>query len=175
MIDRSLDAINAFLLTTLSEGEHFLIRLPPGLELLGLKIDDDDIAELLKPLYGLHLAPKKWLEQIEKESRSLGYEQIPEEPCLWIHRQKEMATFACSWLPLSGGAQYLCYMWRSSYIQQFPFRVCNFIALIHIVITGSNYSQDDSNLPAHLPFVHYDTISALYLVLRQRSPRSWLL
>ena len=56
------------------------VEAPPGFpELAG------NVYRLRRPLYGLRMAPKSWYYTCREKLRKLGFEPIPEEPCIYRH------------------------------------------------------------------------------------------
>jgi len=81
----SLDAVNAFLLAWLTDhDEEIYVHLPPGHR------QEGKCARLNRPLYGLKRAARIWLDNIREKLAKLGYQTIPEEPCIWHHPEKKV-------------------------------------------------------------------------------------
>ncbi|KAI1002881.1 hypothetical protein K3495_g5322 [Podosphaera aphanis] len=66
----SLDAVNAFLNSTLDE--VVICDLPPGFEFEGEKI------RLQRALYGLPRSPLLWAQTVEKELQKSGFVKVPD-------------------------------------------------------------------------------------------------
>ena len=54
------------------------MRLPPGY------IEAGSILKLYRALYGLRRSPLLWQKELTKTLKSLGFEQMPYEPCCFI-------------------------------------------------------------------------------------------
>jgi hypothetical protein len=81
----SFDAINAYLNAGLSDGEEFYVTPPQGWEWLLDDVDEGDLLLLQRALYGLRVSAQKWYNEIITKLRRLGYRNVVEEPCLWMH------------------------------------------------------------------------------------------
>lgn len=77
-----MDAITAFLQSLLDAQETIYVEPPPGFPELA-----DQVYLLRRPLYGLRIAPKSWYDTCRKKLITLGFQPIPEEPCLYQHGQ----------------------------------------------------------------------------------------
>jgi Reverse transcriptase (RNA-dependent DNA polymerase) len=80
-----LDAINAFLQSYLAEDEIFYVTPPPGAPALGVPASGV-VYRLRRALYGLRISPRLWHKTCTDRLRSLGFEQVKEEPCLWRYK-----------------------------------------------------------------------------------------
>ena len=92
---RQMDVHTAFLIPELPEREEIFMRIPHGcidfLRKLGLKVKPDQVLKLNKCIYGLRQASRKWNNKIVKVlTKKLNFEQVPEEPCLFVRQTKNM-------------------------------------------------------------------------------------
>jgi hypothetical protein len=71
-----LDAVNAFVHAELDE--LIYMRLPPGYT------EPGKVLKLNKALYGLRRSPILWQTKITNAMKSLGFDEIPQEPCVMI-------------------------------------------------------------------------------------------
>ncbi len=69
-----LDAVNAFVHKDLDE--TILMRMPPGYG------EQGKVHKLIRALYGLRQSPLLWQQKYTDEMKKLGFEKIPQEPCL---------------------------------------------------------------------------------------------
>lgn len=69
-----LDAVNAFVHAELDEKVY--MKMPPGYEIQG------KIVRLNKALYGLRRSPILWQRKFSDALKSLGLQEIPQEPCI---------------------------------------------------------------------------------------------
>lgn len=74
-----LDAIQAFLQSTLNPGASHYIKQPPG-----LSQKPNHVYKLLRPLYGLRTSPRDWFNTCVSTLTQIGAIRIPEEPSLWL-------------------------------------------------------------------------------------------
>ena len=72
-----MDAVNAFVNCTLDEVVY--MRQPPGFE------TGNRVLRLRKALYGLRRSPLLWQKELTGTFRSLGFKEIPQEPCVMIN------------------------------------------------------------------------------------------
>ncbi|KJZ70368.1 hypothetical protein HIM_10259 [Hirsutella minnesotensis 3608] len=70
-----MDAVNAFVNCPLEE-EVIFMRMPPGYTRPGR------VLLLKKALYGLRRSPLLWQQHLTSSLESLGFEKIPQEPCV---------------------------------------------------------------------------------------------
>jgi hypothetical protein len=61
------------------------VELPPKWKAMGLT--DDEVALLLQALYGLKQSPRLWQLTLRKALKSLGFEPLVTDSCLFINRQ----------------------------------------------------------------------------------------
>ena len=71
-----LDAVNAFVNSTLHEDERMHIELPEGFKRNGV------VLKLKRALYGLRRSPRLWQEELVGTLRQLGLSEVPDEPCI---------------------------------------------------------------------------------------------
>ena len=72
-----LDAVNAFVNCELDEVVY--MKHPPGFE-----TGRNTILRLRKALYGLRRSPLLWQKELTSTFKSLGFKEIPQEPCVMI-------------------------------------------------------------------------------------------
>eukprot|EP00392_Amoebophrya_sp_AT5.2_P003651 g3656.t1 len=77
---RQFDAQNAFIQAALTD-ERVIVRLPEHWSSSG--DGRGDLVMLLKSLYGLRIAPRKWYDCYRSGLESLGWEMCPREPGLF--------------------------------------------------------------------------------------------
>ena len=77
-------AVNAFVYAGLDK--TVFIRMPPGYG------ENGKILRLNKALYGLRRSPLLWQEKLMKELKKLGFEEIPQEPCV-VQRNRIIGFF----------------------------------------------------------------------------------
>ncbi len=75
---RQFDVTNAFIQAALTD-ERAIVRLPAHWS----KSPKGDLVMLLKSLYGLRIAPRKWYDRFSKGLKSLGWVMCPREPGLF--------------------------------------------------------------------------------------------
>jgi hypothetical protein len=80
-----LDAINAFL-NSLIRGQIFT-ELPPGFS------NEGHCWKLLKALYGLRISPLLWFEDLSTRFIKLGFKQIADDRCLFVHHELPIMAF----------------------------------------------------------------------------------
>jgi transposase InsO family protein len=73
---QQMDAINAFVHCDLDE--TVFMKMPPGFEQQG------KVLHLKKALYGLRRSPILWQKKLTGVFRSLGFREIPQEPCVML-------------------------------------------------------------------------------------------
>ena len=73
-----MDVVNAFVNSHLDEVVY--MRQPPGFEK-----DKGTVLRLRKALYGLRRSPLLWQQELTGTLRSLGFMEIPQEPCVMIN------------------------------------------------------------------------------------------
>ncbi|OAA34885.1 polyprotein [Cordyceps fumosorosea ARSEF 2679] len=71
-----MDAVNAFVNCDLDEVVY--MRMPPGYEKYGR------VLRLKKALYGLRRSPLLWQKELTKSLQELGFQPVPQEPCIMI-------------------------------------------------------------------------------------------
>jgi hypothetical protein len=81
-----LDAINAFA-NALIDQEIYIS--PPS----GLEVSPGVSLRLRKALYGLRKSPKLWFLEISAALKHMGYQPVPDEPCLFVHPIKLLFVF----------------------------------------------------------------------------------
>ena len=69
-----LDAVIAFVHADLDESVY--MRMPPGFS------EQGKVLTLTKALYGLQRSPLLWQQKLTDEMKKLGFEEIPQEPCI---------------------------------------------------------------------------------------------
>ena len=69
-----LDAVNAFVHADLDE--IVFMRMPPGYG------KQSKVLKLNRALYGLRRSPLLWQQKLTNEMKKLGFEKIPQEPCV---------------------------------------------------------------------------------------------
>lgn len=79
-----MDAINAFVNCDLDE--VVFMRMPPGFEKYGT------VLRLKKALYGLRRSPLLWQRDLTRTLRDLGFNEIPQEPCV-MHKNGVIVFF----------------------------------------------------------------------------------
>lgn len=70
------DAVNAFVNADLDQTVY--MKMPPGYRQHGM------VLRLRKALYGLRRSPRLWQHTLSKALRWLGFDQIPQEPCIFV-------------------------------------------------------------------------------------------
>jgi hypothetical protein len=80
-----LDAINAFLNSSI-QGQIFT-ELPPGFP------SEGHCWKLLKALYGLRISPLLWFEELSTRFTKLGFEQVADDRCLFVHHKLPIMAF----------------------------------------------------------------------------------
>ena len=73
---RQRDAVNAFLNSTVEKEVY--TRMPEGFEILG------KCWKLRKALYGLRISPRLWQKEAAGVLKKLGFQQVPEDPCVFV-------------------------------------------------------------------------------------------
>lgn len=76
------DAVNAFVNAELKE--EIYMRSPPG------HGSYNEVLKLNKALYGLRKSPLLWQRELVGTLKSLGFEAIPEEPCILFSRKASL-------------------------------------------------------------------------------------
>jgi len=71
-----IDAVNAFVHADLDKVVY--MRLPPGYT------EPGKVLRLNKALYGLRRSPLLWQQKITSAMKELGFEELPQEPCVMI-------------------------------------------------------------------------------------------
>ncbi len=69
-----LDDVTAFVHSDLDE--TVFMRMPPGYGELG------KVLKLNRALYGLRRSTLLWQQKLTEETKKLGFEEIPQEPCV---------------------------------------------------------------------------------------------
>ena len=65
-----------------------IISFPPaGFE------DQGNVLQLLRALYGLRSSPLLWLKDLTATMRQLGFVEVPDDPCLFIHISHPIMAF----------------------------------------------------------------------------------
>jgi hypothetical protein len=77
MDTRQMDAINAFLNSTLTEEVY--TELPEG-----FRVIKEKAWRLKRALYGLRKSPRLWQQEATRVLTTLGLKPIPEDPCLFV-------------------------------------------------------------------------------------------
>ena len=81
------DVVGAFLQGTASEEHRHVFGLPPPELLQAMGLDGDKwLVQVLKPGYGLTVAPRRWWQNVCCDMASLGLSSCVLEPCLLILR-----------------------------------------------------------------------------------------
>jgi len=81
-----MDVVTAFLAGELEE--EIYMEQPEGFE-LGSK-EDDSVCRLRKSLYGLKQAPRVWNQKIRSFLKSIGFNQLHSDPCVYINKTTEI-------------------------------------------------------------------------------------
>ena len=77
-------------ISRLCQHNQFLTRsanLSPELS-QKLQLEHHQCVRLLKAVYGLVSAPRRWYQRVEKDLRNLRDEEYIMEPCLWTFREE---------------------------------------------------------------------------------------
>jgi len=82
---RQLDFVNAFVQAAMPDGEDVYVGLPPGIHMEGHD-RDSTVLKLRKSLYGMTRSPLLWFMTLKKALMTLGYDQSPNDQCLFINR-----------------------------------------------------------------------------------------
>jgi Reverse transcriptase (RNA-dependent DNA polymerase) len=80
-----LDAVNAFVHAHIDQLVH--VSFPPGFK------DQRNVLQLLRALYGLRSSPLLWLKDLTATMRQLGFVEVPDDPCLFIHSSNPIMAF----------------------------------------------------------------------------------
>src|SRR5271154_6302317 len=79
-----MDVVTAFLAGELEE--EIYMEQPEGFE-VGTK-EDDLVCRLRKSIYGLKQAPRVWNQKIRRYLKSIGFEQLYSDPCVYVNKEK---------------------------------------------------------------------------------------
>lgn len=63
------------------------VELPPKWKASGTNLTDDEVALLLQALYGLKQSPRLWQNTLRQALKSLGFEPLVSDACVYINRQ----------------------------------------------------------------------------------------
>src|SRR5579859_3429582 len=77
-----MDVVTAFLAGELEE--EIYMEQPEGFE-VGNK-EDDLVCRLRKSIYGLKQAPRVWNQKIRRYLKSIGFDQLYSDPCVYINK-----------------------------------------------------------------------------------------
>jgi hypothetical protein len=86
-----MDVVTAFLAGELEE--EIFMEQPEGFE-VGSK--EDFVCRLRKSMYGLKQAPRVWNQKIRRFLKSISFEQIYSDPCVYINKTTEI-ILAMGW------------------------------------------------------------------------------
>jgi len=76
---KNCDVKQAFIQSSLPEGEEYFLRLPPGCT----RSKPGQYWRLLRSLYGLKRAPKLWYEMLSSHLKGIGLRSSNNSPCLF--------------------------------------------------------------------------------------------
>src|SRR5579859_3643722 len=77
-----MDVVTAFLAGDLEE--EIYMEQPEGFEVGSM--EDDLVCRLKKSLYGLKQAPRVWNHKIRHYLKSIGFDQLYSDPCVYINK-----------------------------------------------------------------------------------------
>src|SRR5271154_4706049 len=86
-----IDVVTAFLAGELEE--EIYMEQPEGFE-IGSK--EDFVCRLRKSIYGLKQAPRVWNQKIRRFLKSIGFEQLYSDPCVYVN--KETGIIIAMWV-----------------------------------------------------------------------------
>src|SRR5271155_3881687 len=78
-----MDVVTAFLAGELEE--EIYMEQPEGFE-IGSR--EDFVCRLRKSIYGLKQAPRVWNQKIRRYLKSIGFEQLYSDPCVYVNKEK---------------------------------------------------------------------------------------
>ena len=81
-----MDVVTAFLAGDLEE--EIYMEQPEGFK-IGTK-EDDLVCRLRKSIYGLKQAPRVWNQRIRRFLKSIGFDQLYSDPCVYINKTTEI-------------------------------------------------------------------------------------
>ena len=81
-----MDVVTAFLAGELEE--EIYMEQPEGFE-VGSK-EDDLVCRLRKSIYGLKQAPRVWNQRIRRFLKSIGFDQLYSDPCIYINKTTDI-------------------------------------------------------------------------------------
>ncbi|OQE13383.1 hypothetical protein PENFLA_c049G00360 [Penicillium flavigenum] len=86
MIVEQVDYTAAYL-NAMVDGRSIFMQQPTGFERTKEK---DEVCLILQALYGLGQAGHLWYETLAAALKSIGFKPLEEEPCIWIHYEKQI-------------------------------------------------------------------------------------
>ncbi len=87
LVSEKADVVGAFLQSTNTEEVRNIFGMPPDelLDAMGCsRLKGKVLVQILKPVYGLTVAPRRWWQQVCKDLIRLGWTQSKVEPCFWF-------------------------------------------------------------------------------------------
>jgi hypothetical protein len=92
MIIEQVDYTAAYL-NAMIDNRVIFMKQPTGFETKGPKGETpnkDEVCLLLQALYGLRQAGHLWYETLANALRKMGFQPLPDEPCIWIYGEKQI-------------------------------------------------------------------------------------
>jgi hypothetical protein len=83
-----MDVDTAFL-NSKADGEIY-IELPPGWYKAGIQLTKEEVAILLRVLYSLKQAPRLWQNTLHKALKSLDFEPLIIDSCVYINKETKI-------------------------------------------------------------------------------------
>eukprot|EP00965_Chrysotila_dentata_P038306 1273199-Pleurochrysis_carterae.AAC.1 len=80
---RRWDFVAAYLQGDLEEGEVVYCRPPPGYETTGAADGKTRVCRILKPVYGMAQAERRWQRSLFPWLQSWGFSQCSSDPCVF--------------------------------------------------------------------------------------------
>ena len=104
-----------------------------------LQLEHHQCIRLLKAVYGLVNAPRRWYHRVATDLRNMRGEESVMEPCLWTFQMKTVSFMLCAWFT----AMTSCWRAVTLHLENMS------LTVLTICTTGESGSHECSNSAAH--------------------------
>jgi Reverse transcriptase (RNA-dependent DNA polymerase) len=90
-----IDVKGAFLKGRFTDGKKLYLKIPQGFEKM---YSNDEVLHLNRTIYGLKQAAVAFWKELLEAFRTMGFQQSPADPCLYIKNTTNGLVFWISWV-----------------------------------------------------------------------------
>jgi len=140
-----MDVVTAFLNRRIHR-DNIYMEMPSGIECLALSGSTSSVSMssrliLRKALYGLKLAPRLWCKDIDGYLQSIGFQQLAEDPNLYIQQGVLLVLYVDDLLITHNGAEGRGH--RVKQLLQKKYKMCNLGAAKRFLAIEIERTKDD--------------------------------